>query len=202
MGIYAIKPGFQRALGGVEQLLVERGVHPDYLTLGAVALSIFGGLALFASRWVPWLLLLVPLVVLARTALNALDGLVARRTGLARPWGEVLNEVCDRVADIAIFTGVSLAHGSDPMVGAVAIVLMLLSSYVGTAAKAAGGRRQYGGIMGKADRMLYLGGACLIAFALPGVPVFLYFLLALIAGLAVTIVQRLVSTYADLKPIR
>ena len=34
-------------------------------------------------------------------AAHALDGLVARTLGLARPWGEVLNELSDRVADVA-----------------------------------------------------------------------------------------------------
>src|SRR5207237_4559305 len=88
-GIYGIKPRFQKALGGVERWLVARRVHPDYLTFAALALSIVGGVVLYASRWTPWLLLLVPLIALGRTALNALDGLVARGTGLARPWGEV-----------------------------------------------------------------------------------------------------------------
>src|SRR3954453_6786332 len=136
MGIYSIKPRFQLALGGVENVLVERHVHPDYITFGAVALSIVGGLALYGSRWAPWLLLVVPPVVLGRIALNALDGLVARRSGLARPWGEVLNEVCDRASDLALFAGVSLAPGSEPRLGFAAIILMLLASYVGTTAKA------------------------------------------------------------------
>lgn len=198
MGIYAIKPRFQRALGGVERLLVQRGVHPDHLTLCALLVSLIGGAALAASGAHPWLLLLVPPVAMGRTALNALDGLVARRTGLARPWGEVLNETCDRLSDVALFGGVAVA-GSDARLGAVALVAMLLSSYVGTASKAAGGRRQYGGVMGKADRMLYLSIAAVPAFLLPGVPVFSYFLIVVTAGLCVTIAQRLGATYADLQ---
>jgi archaetidylinositol phosphate synthase len=79
---------------------------------------------------------------------------------------------------------------------------MLLSSYIGTAAKAAGGRRQYGGIMGKADRMIYLSIAAVLAYLLPGVPVMRYFLIIVAAGLCVTIVQRLNSSYADLKSAR
>ena len=75
---------------------------------------------------------------------------MARGTGLARPWGEVLNEFCDRLADVALLTGECFAPGSNPRLGAVAIVVMLLSSYLGTAAKAAGGKRQYIGVMGKA----------------------------------------------------
>ena len=77
-----------------------------------------------------------------------------------------------------------------------------MSSYAGTVAQAAGGRRQYGGVMGKADRMIVLGLAAPLAFALPGVPVLTYALLGVAAGLVVTIIQRLGAAYADLRSPR
>ena len=202
MGIYSIKPAFQRSLGGVERLLVRRRVHPDYLTLGALALSAGGGLALWASNRVHLLLLLLIPVALGRTALNALDGLVARDSGLARPWGEVLNEFSDRLSDVCLFAGVSVAPGSDSRLGAAVLVLMLLSSYLGTAAKAAGGTREYGGVMGKADRMIYLSVAALLAYVVPALPVFRVFLVVVGAGLVVTIVQRLGKVHRALQPPR
>jgi CDP-diacylglycerol--glycerol-3-phosphate 3-phosphatidyltransferase len=202
MGIYNVKPRFQQSLMGIERYLVKRRVHPDNLTLSALALSIIGGLALYSSQWAWWLVLLVPPIAIGRTALNALDGLVARDTGLARPWGEVLNEFSDRLSDVALMTGLALAPGSNTTLGAAAMVMMLLSSYLGTAAKAAGGRRQYGGVMGKADRMIYLSIASVVAFFFSAVPIFTYFLVLMIAGLFVTILQRIRSTYADLQPLR
>jgi CDP-diacylglycerol--glycerol-3-phosphate 3-phosphatidyltransferase len=202
MGIYKIKPKFQKALGGIERDLVRRRVHPDYLTLGALALSAFGGLLLFAANWVSILELLIIPVAIGRTALNALDGLVARDTGLARPWGEVLNEFSDRLADVALLTGVAFAPGSNYRIGAVVIVVMLLSSYLGTAAKAAGGKRQYVGVMGKADRMIYLSVASLLAYLLPVIPVYSIYLGIVLVGLCFTIVQRLKATYADLQSPR
>ena len=183
-------------------LLVRRRVHPDYLTLAAVGLSLVGGAALYGAWVAPWLLLVVPGLALGRIALNALDGLVARGTGLARPWGEVLNELCDRLSDVALFAGVALAPGSDAGLGAAVLVAMLVSSYVGTAAKAAGGQRQYGGVMGKADRMIMLSVACVVAFALPALPVLRFFLALVLVGLCVTIFQRLRATYADLQSVR
>jgi CDP-diacylglycerol--glycerol-3-phosphate 3-phosphatidyltransferase len=198
MGLYAVKPAFQRGLGGIERALVRRRVHPDVLTVGAVLVSALGGLGLWGANWAPWLLLVVPAAAMVRIALNALDGLVARDLGVARPWGEVLNEICDRLSDVALFAGASLAPGSDARLGAAVLVVMLLSSYLGTAAKAAGGRRQYGGVMAKADRMLVLGGAAVLAFFLPGLPVMSVALGVVLAGLAVTLVQRARSTYHDL----
>lgn len=197
MGIYDIKPAFQRALEPLERFLVLRRVHPDYLTGAALLLSIGGGVALAFSGRVPWLLLLIPVVAFGRTALNALDGLVAKKTGLARPWGEVLNEFGDRLSDVALFAGLSVAPGVSFILGMTATVLMLLSSYLGTVAKAAGGQRQYGGIMGKADRMILLAGASVVAFFF-GIWVMNYFLALVLVGVPVTILQRLLKTYRDL----
>ena len=202
MGIYQIKPWFQRRLRGAEAALVRRRVHPDYVTAAALVLSVLGALALWGSRWAPLLLLLVIPVAIGRTTLNALDGLVARGTGLARPFGEVLNEFCDRISDVSLLTGASFAVGSDARLGAVTIVAMLLSSYLGTAAKAAGGMRQYGGVMGKADRMIYLSIAVVPAALFPALPVLTVYLAVVLAGLLVTIVQRFRATYADLQPVR
>jgi phosphatidylglycerophosphate synthase len=145
-------------------------------------------------------LLFIPVIAIGRTALNALDGLVARDTGLARPWGEVLNECCDRLADVALLGGASLAIGSDARLGAVTIVVMLLCSYLSIVSKAAGGKRQYGGIMGKADRMIFLSFASVIALALPQVRVFTIFLAIVLAGLVLTIAVRARATYVDLQP--
>jgi CDP-diacylglycerol---glycerol-3-phosphate 3-phosphatidyltransferase len=199
-GIYGIKPRFQQSLRQVEAFLIRRRVGPDALTLGAVPLCALGGAALVAGRWSPWLLLAIPPIAIGRTALNALDGMVARDTGVARPWGSVLNEFCDRLSDVALFTGVAFARGSDTRLGGAVLVAMLLSSFAGNAARAAGGTRQYGGVMGKADRMIYLSVAAVLAFALPRVPVFRYFLVLVLAGLGLTIVQRLRAAYAELQP--
>lgn len=199
MGIYRIKPRFQRALGGTEDMLVRRRVHPDYLTIGALILSILGGVALWGTTRSIWLFLVIPVVAIGRTALNALDGLVARDTGLARPWGEVLNEFCDRLADVSLFTGAALAHGSQLLLGAAVIVVMLLSSYLAILSKAAGGRRQYGGVMGKADRMILLSVASVVALILFTYSVMTYFLIVVLAGLVLTIVIRARDTHADLQ---
>ncbi|HZR99078.1 MAG TPA: CDP-alcohol phosphatidyltransferase family protein [Chloroflexota bacterium] len=199
MGVYAIKPVFQRSLGGAEAWLVARRAHPDMLTAAAVALAVVGGALLWAGAWAPALLLLVPLLALGRTVLNALDGLVARRTGRARPWGEVLNEMGDRLADVALLGGLALAPTTDGRLGAAALVAVLLSSYLGVLSKAAGGPRQYGGVMGKADRMLYLALAALVA-GLAGRPEWLNVYLAVVLGGAlVTCAQRGRETYVALQ---
>ena len=201
-GMYAVKPAFQRSLGGIERRLVDRRVHPDWLTYLALALSVAGGACLYAAPSWPLLLLAVPVVTIVRTALNALDGLVARDTGLARPWGEVLNEFCDRLADLALIGGLVLAPPASKELGVVVVVLMLLSSYLAILSKAAGGRRQYVGPMGKADRMMVLAVAGPLGLVLPLELVFNGFLAIVGVGLVLTLVARAQATYRDLQSAR
>jgi CDP-diacylglycerol--glycerol-3-phosphate 3-phosphatidyltransferase len=200
-GIYVLKPAFQRSLAGVERRLVARRVHPDWITGAALALSVAGGACLYLAPARPWLLALVPVVAVVRTALNALDGLVARSTGLARPWGEVFNELSDRFADVALIGGLALAAPASLLLGAAAIVMMLLSSYLAILSKAAGGRRQYMGPMGKADRMVLLAVGSPLGFVLPLEYVYNGILAIVLVGCVVTLIRRAQATYADLEAL-
>jgi CDP-diacylglycerol--glycerol-3-phosphate 3-phosphatidyltransferase len=199
-GIYQVKPAFQRSLGGIQRWLVERHVHPDVLTYAALGLSVVGGAAVYVAPDAVWLLAAIPPIILVRTALNALDGLVAKQTGLARPWGEVLNEFSDRLADVALFGAVALASPSIHLLGAVTVVAMLLGSYLAILSKAAGGRRQYAGPMGKADRMIVLGVAAALGLVVPLPWAYNGCLLVVLVGLVPTIVQRARDTHRDLQP--
>jgi CDP-diacylglycerol--glycerol-3-phosphate 3-phosphatidyltransferase len=199
-GIYQVKPAFQRSLGGIQHWLVKRRVHPDWLTFAALGLSVTGGAVVYVAPEALWLLATIPPIVLVRTALNALDGLVAKQTGLARPWGEVLNEFCDRLADVALFGGMALASPSLHLLGACTVVAILLTSYLAILSKAAGGRRQYAGPMGKADRMIVLGVAAAVGLFVPLTWAYNGCLLIVLLGLVPTIVQRARDTHHDLQP--
>ncbi|MFQ5796486.1 MAG: CDP-alcohol phosphatidyltransferase family protein [Candidatus Bipolaricaulia bacterium] len=166
MGIYQLKPAFRKRLRPLLKRL--RGVHPDWLTGAALAVSLIAGALIYASRYPGFLflLLLVPPLLFVRLALNALDGMLATETGTARPQGEILNELFDRLADVAILLGAVFSDHSIRWLGLLAIVAVLLVSYAGILGKAAGASRQYGGPLGKADRMVYLMVACAAQFAL------------------------------------
>lgn len=206
-GIYAIKPNFQKALRPLEDALVNAKVHPDVITFLALVVSLLGGFTLALSS-IPGMLGVIcttPIFAFVRTALNALDGLIAQRTGTARPWGEVLNEFSDRLSDLAIFGGLYLSRlASGPLLASV-VITVLLSSFMGVLSKAAGARRQFGGLMGKADRMVLLGLVGPLAFLLQSnglcsahLVVDVFLLIVLVASL-VTLLQRTVRTYVDLK---
>jgi len=199
-GIYAIKPWWQRQLAGIEHILVRRHVHPDLITLaGVVCAGLLGGVLAVSAAY-PWLVLAAAPLAVGRLAANALDGLVARDTGLARPWGEVLNECCDRVADIMVFVGLALNSDVISPLAWIVLVLVLLSSYLGVVTKAAGGKRLFGGLLAKADRMIYLAlFSPLILFY--GAGAWNWLLLAFVPALLWTLLQRGRLAYAILRPL-
>jgi CDP-diacylglycerol---glycerol-3-phosphate 3-phosphatidyltransferase len=141
----------------------------------------------------------VPLLALARTTANALDGLVAEESGLGRPAGELYNETADRLGDIAFLAGTAAVPGVRPGLALGALAAAELSSFVGVSAKAAGGRRRYEGPMGKPDRMLVVGAAGLAAAVTRQPARALNASLALIAaGALVTAANRYRHAHAEL----
>ncbi len=189
IGIYAVKPRFQLLLSGVSAGLVARRVHPDLISYAALAVAMVLGAALYISANMPAVLLAVPVLALLRTILNALDGMVARAGETARPWGEVVNEFTDRLADVAVFGGLALAATTDLLLGAAVVIAILLSSYVGLLSKAAGAERQYGGPLGKADRMIVLSVISVAVF-FSGPWLWNATLVAVLVGLVATVVLR------------
>lgn len=199
-GLYQVKPAFQARLAGLADLLAARGVHPDVLTFAGVGCGLAGGAALAAGLVLnqPALLAAVPPAAFARLTCNALDGMVAIRAGKTRPWGKVLNEFCDRIADLAFLAPLLLVQDSNPTLVTAALCTTLLVSYLGVLAEAAGAPRQYGGVLGKADRMLFLGLAT-AATAATGSPVPLQLLpYVLLIGGALTLMERGKQTHAAL----
>ncbi len=208
MALYDVKPRFRALLQGAVPVL--RPVHPDWITLAGLACSLLAAALFQEAGRSRGLFLVIPLLLLLRITLNALDGMVAQATGRARPFGEVLNEVTDRLSDVAILLGIAVSPLSSLRWGAPAVAAVLLSSYVGILGKAVGAGRQYGGALGKADRMLYLGLACVAAFfignpklaSVLGAPVSLFdCVLGAFAALAlVTAAQRVAAIHRALTP--
>ncbi len=197
-GIYSIKPWWQQRLAGIENWLVKRRVHPNLVTLAGVGCAGLLGLALAASaRW-PWLALAVAPFAFGRLAANALDGLVARRTAQASAFGELYNEFGDRIADTAVFAGLALNSAVFAPLAWGTLALALLSSYLGIAAKAAGSSRIFGGLLAKADRMIYLATFSPVVLLL-GPQAWNWLLLAFIPALLVTLFQRYRWSYKALK---
>ncbi len=199
MGIYSIKPKFQKVLRPLELFLIRNKVHPTTINLVAFFLSLAGGVSLYLAELNIWLLLYLPLMSFFRTALNALDGMVARSLNVKNQgFGEVLNEFLDRASDASIFFGLALASYTNLALGALVTIIILLNSYLSIVSKAAGGSRQYGGIIGKADRMIYVGILAVAILVTKDFNLANYFLYFIGIGTLITLIQRFLSIKAEL----
>jgi CDP-diacylglycerol--glycerol-3-phosphate 3-phosphatidyltransferase len=155
--IYQLKPRFQNLLRPGVQRLNARGVTANQVTLAAAAVSVLLG-ALLA--WLPqhtWLFALIPLWMLLRMALNAVDGMLAREFGQQSKLGAYLNELSDVVADSALYLPFALLVGVSPTLVVLVVVLAVISEYAGVLGPMVGASRRYDGPMGKSDRAFCFG---------------------------------------------
>ncbi|PKG32612.1 CDP-alcohol phosphatidyltransferase family protein [Methanoregula sp.] len=124
---------------------------PNFFTIAALLASMAAGL-LFFFNMVLWAVV----AVAANAFCDAMDGAVAREMKAQSKRGDFLDHAVDRYADIFIITGI-FAGGLAPwQIGVFALTGVLMSSYLGTQAQAVGVGRYYGGILGRADRLVMI----------------------------------------------
>jgi len=156
ISVYKLKPKFQALLQPLLVRLNKRGVSPNLLTLLGILLSIAMGIYAFYGNRILALILL-PIVLLVRMALNALDGMMARQFNLQSKLGAVLNEIGDIISDIALYFPLYVLFKMDPTWMLFFLLLSVLNEFAGLLGQAISGERRYDGPMGKSDRALVVG---------------------------------------------
>jgi CDP-diacylglycerol--glycerol-3-phosphate 3-phosphatidyltransferase len=168
--IYQLKPAFQRLLQPLLQLCARLGITPNQVTILALLLSILGGITVWNASLHPYLLLSIPVILLVRMALNALDGMLARTYQQSTPLGEILNEVGDIISDTALYLPfIVIVQNSSQSVLLICLFVLLgtLSEFCGVLAKSMIGIRRYDGPMGKSDRAFVISLYALSLYFLP-----------------------------------
>jgi len=157
LSIYQLKPRFQNLLRPLVRRLHAFGITANQVTVAALVLSLLvaGSVALWAEQ--AWLFALIPLWMLLRMALNAIDGMLAREFGQQSRLGAYLNELCDVVADSALYLPFALLPGVSAMAVVLVVLLALFSEYAGVLGPMVGASRRYDGPMGKSDRAFAFG---------------------------------------------
>lgn len=157
LSIYQLKPAFQNLLRPGVKRLYDRGVTANQVTLFAAVVSVLLGTLLLALPQHTWLFALIPLWMILRMALNAVDGMLAREFGQQSRLGAYLNELCDLIADSALFLPFALLPGVSPLLVLLVVLLALISEYAGVLGPMVGASRRYDGPMGKSDRAFCFG---------------------------------------------
>lgn len=141
-------------------------IDPNTLSFVALSLAALSGVAIYFSHQ-SWeiLLPLSSFLVILSGFFDALDGRVARLAGKTSRRGDFLDHVLDRYADVLMVGAVAFSAWCNPYVGILALVGVLLTSYMGTQAQAVGAGRLYRGLLGRADRIVLLFVVPLIQWA-------------------------------------
>jgi len=188
--------------------LARAGVSANAISVTGAICGIAAGVAFaftpFTSGFfVRLLLILGALMVQLRLLANMLDGMVAVASGKASAYGELFNEVPDRISDSATLIGFGYAIGSSAQLGWLAALLAVLTAYVRTLGKSTGAGSDFCGPMAKQQRMFLATLTSLFCAATPlgwqtWRPAMVA--LAIIAlGSAVTTVRRLLHIAAKLR---
>ena len=189
--VYNLKPAFQSCLRPSAQWLARRAITANEITIAAVILSAAQGATIAWQPEASWPLILMPLTLLARLSLNAIDGLLAREHSSASSLGVFLNELGDLLSDTVLYLPLALIPDVSGTLIVVAVCLMLVSEATGVVALPVCGKRGNEGPMGKSDRAV-LFGALALSLGL-GTPKGIWItglLLLTILLLAATVVNR------------
>lgn len=180
-----VRPHLQGLLGPIGKLLSGLGVTPAAMTAFGLAVAIAGailiGMGFLATGAV---------VALLGSALDGLDGTVARASGAVTARGAFLDAGADRIGEIAAFAALAVA-----MEGQARILLLIVLSVGGAMlvpylrAKAESvGLEGRNGFMGRAERVILFSLGLITGLVEP-------MLWIMVVTVWVTAIHRFVSTY-------
>ena len=179
----------------IGRALAKLGIRPVPLTLTGLLVTLIGAVFLGRGQTTAG-----ALIMLGGSALDGLDGAVARASGTASDRGALIDSVSDRIGETAMFAACAfwLSAKASPDVGEPALVLLtvlslaasLLVSYMRAKAETTGvdGR---GGLMGRAERVILFAAGFLF-----GQVRIMLWVMATLTWL--TVFQRFVKTWRQL----
>lgn len=158
--LYALKPRLVIALESLIGSLARRRVPPNAVTIAAIPVVVLTATCLAAGASIPGLWLAVPVLSALWMTLNAVDGALARREGTETRAGALLNELVDRLGDVAVLgSGLLVTNRA-----AYALIAVLCSELVALIGWGVLGERVLLGVMGKPDRAAVLSVGAFAAY--------------------------------------
>ncbi len=167
--------------------------NPAYISLLALILAGAAGYLFYKQMFV-----LAGISVLLNGFFDILDGEIAKKFGSVSVFGDFLDHTFDRIADVLMFAGVALLPQIPQWLGWPTIILVLLVSYLGTQAQALTGKRLYSAWMSRADRVIILAVAGILAHFY-GLVVLYYALFVVLTLSVIAFAQRFFTIWRDVK---
>ena len=180
----------------LEPIAKKIGIEANYISYLSLIFAIISAIFIYFSPHYHYFLFFSSFSILINGFLDAIDGKIARMRKKESKKGDFIDHAIDRFSDAFIIGGIAISQWCNKFIGVVAVIAVLLTSYMGTQAQAIGYKRVYGGLLGRADRLIILFIAMIIQYFVLEVYSFyliewvmIYFILAGI----VTIIQRYYS---------
>jgi archaetidylinositol phosphate synthase len=175
------------------------GLTPNMTSIIGIVLAFLSALAYAEWQNRPSYLLFATILLLLSGFCDALDGILARLYQQTTVFGGFLDSLLDRYADAIIYAGIIIGGLCDPLWGLIALTGSLLVSYSRARAEAAGIKMESVGLAERAERMIILIIASLVAlFWQPETAIGIgIILLAILSNL--TVLQRALYAYKRLK---
>jgi len=191
MTFYTLKPRFQNLLRPLVAPLPRIGVTANMVTIVAALGSVLVGAVASSRADSRRVFLLIPVWLLARMALNAIDGMLAREFDQKSVLGGYLNEIGDVVSDAALYAPFALVAPFDSPGISLVIVLSIVAELAGALGPTLGASRRYDGPMGKSDRAVVFGALGSWIGCLAPMPAWLGWAVpVLAASLVLTVINR------------
>ncbi|EFO30742.1 inner membrane protein YnbA [Roseibium sp. TrichSKD4] len=155
--VYQLKSRFQNILRPLCNRLASAGITANQVTIGALALSVVEGLAIYTFPASIWPFVLLPVILFVRMGLNAIDGMLAREHDQKSSLGAILNELGDVVSDVALYLPFAALPFIRPDLAVGLVVLAIIVEMTGIIGVQIGASRRYDGPFGKSDRAVLYG---------------------------------------------
>jgi len=194
-----LKEKVQQMLTAEAKAAHRIGLTPNILSAIGIVLAFLSALAYAEWQLNSLYLLFATVLLLLSGFCDALDGIVARLYENATVFGGFLDSLLDRYADAAIYVGIIMGGLCDALVGStwglVAIIGSLLVSYSRARAEAAGIKMESIGLAERAERIIILAVATIVAMFWQPTTVMnaSIILLAILSNL--TVLQRSIHVY-------
>ncbi len=203
MTFNTLRPFASKVIEPLADFFIRYEVSPNAVSIISLICAFFAGVSFYYSPASREFILLAGILVILNSIFDALDGVIARKSNKATPRGDFLDHVIDRYSDVFIICSIFFAGYAFWQVGVVAIVGVLLTSYLGTQAQALNLGRYYGGIMGRADRLVVIILAAFGNFAFPvliaGFSILGWAVILIAVTSHVTAVQRIYYIWKELR---
>jgi CDP-diacylglycerol--glycerol-3-phosphate 3-phosphatidyltransferase len=199
--LYLQKGNFQKAvrwLGG-SWMTANQATYLGIVFVLLTSLSFYAGLTYQEARW---MLLLTPLFLVLRMAMNALDGMLAREYNTGSVAGEIFNESLDIIGDTVCYGSLFFIPEPPQLSLTLFLLLTWMAEYSGVLGKGfpGGVRRHETFLGGKPDRAIWMGLLALLLYTFPSAQQYIYvYLIVVSCFIMMTSVIRIRRILRDAK---